>query len=148
MSRKEITLAHLIENFFMEHLIQEKKVSSHTISSYRDMFRLLIPFICKKTKKKTIALELEDFHVERILEFLKSLEDERKCSVRSRNQRLAAIKSFFKHANRKCPDRAELIHRVLAISSKRRIEKLIDHLEREEVSALLRAPDRNSWIGR
>lgn len=148
MRKKEFGLPFLIENFFTEYLVQQKDVSRHTITSYRDTLRLLIPFIASATKKNIKNLELEDFDVDHVLAFLNYLEKERQCSARSRNQRLAAIKSFLKHTNVRLPDKSHQIHRVLSISSKKVTKKLVDFLSREELEALLKAPDQTTWFGR
>lgn len=148
MRRKEFTLAYLIESFFQDYLVQQRKVSRHTISSYRDTFRLLLPFAATRGKKTVATIGVGDLNAACILAFLRHLEEERKCSSRSRNQRLAAIKSFFRHVSLLLPDRTHLAHQVLALVSKRGPKKLIDHLMADEVEALLRAPDRKTWIGR
>lgn len=148
MRKKEFTLSFLIENFFSEYLVEQKQVSRHTITSYRDTFRLLLPFVAKKMDKNLNDVVFEDLTVENILLFLNHLEVERGCTARSRNQRLGAIKSFFKHANIRLPDKSHQIHRVLCVPSKRVTKKIVDFLSREELEVLLKAPDRTTWIGR
>jgi site-specific recombinase XerD len=148
MRRKEFTLQFLIENFFTEYLTQQKKVSRHTASSYRDTFRLLLKYVSEGRGKPIATITIEDLQVDCILSFLNHLENSRKCGARSRNQRLAAIKSFFKHANVVLPDKSNLIHRVLSLSNKQTEKVLIDFLTPEESTALLAAPDRFTWIGR
>lgn len=148
MRRSEFTLGFLIENFFTEYLVQQRKVSHHTISSYRDTFRLLLQFATKSKNKKLNEITLEDLDVDTILSFLNDLESNRSSSARSRNQRLGAVKSFFKHANIKLPDKSNLIHRVLSLSNKRTDDRIIDFLILEEQAALLAVPDRSTWLGR
>ena len=148
MRKSEFTLGFLIENFFTEYLVRQKKVSPHTISSYRDTFRLLLKFVTKSKNKKLNEITLEDIGVDTILFFLNDLELNRASSARSRNQRLAAVKSFFKHANIKLPDKSNLIHRVLSLSNKRTDDRIVDFLILEEQAALLAAPDRSTWLGR
>jgi integrase/recombinase XerD len=138
----------LIENFFSEYLVKQKKVSDHTISSYRDTFRLLLLFVVNSQNKKLAEITLEDLNVDTVLAFLNHLESERNCGSRTRNQRLAAVKSFFNHANTKIPDRADLIHRVLSLSTKSTDDKIVDFLTLEETAALLAVPDRATWLGR
>ena len=148
MRRSEFTLGFLVENFFTEYLVQQKNVSRHTVSSYRDTFRLLLHFTTENKKKKLNEITLEDLNVETIMAFLNYLESERSSSARSRNQRLAAVKSFFRHTNVKLPDKSNLIHRVLSLSNKRTDDEIIDFLTLEEQAALLAAPDRSTWLGR
>jgi len=148
MRKKEFSLAYLIESFFIDYLVQQRKVSPHTISSYRDTFRLLLPFAATRSKKPIGKIHVDDLNVRCVLAFLRHLEEERKCSYRSRNQRLAAIKSFFRHVSLLLPDRSHLAHQVLSLVSKRGPKKLIDHLTATEVEALLKAPDQKNWVGR
>lgn len=148
MRKKEFTLAFLIENFFSEYLINQKQSSRHTIASYRDTFRLLLLFVAKTQEKSISTITLEDLHVDSILSFLNDLESVRGCSARSRNQRLAAIKSFFKHTGVRLPDKSNLIHRVLCLQSKSMTKKIVDFLSRDEQEALLKVPDQTTWIGR
>lgn len=148
MRKKEFTFSFLIENFFTEYLVQQKQVSRHTVTSYRDTFRLLLPFIAATMKKNISNVGLEDLNVDNVMIFLNHLEKDRGCSARSRNQRLAAIKSFLKYTNIRLPDKSHQIHRVLSVSSKRITKKIVDFLTSEEIEALLKAPDRNTWFGR
>lgn len=148
MRKKVFTLGFLIENFFTEYLVQQKKVSAHTISSYRDTFRLFFQFVIISKNKKLNEIILDDLNIDTVLSFLNDLELNRSSSARSRNQRLAAIKSFLRHANIKLPDKSDLIHRVLSLSNKRTDDRIVDFLILEEQAAILKAPDRSTWIGR
>jgi site-specific recombinase XerD len=91
---------------------------------------------------------LSDLHSEAIQGFLEHLERARDIGGRSRNQRLAAIRSFFRYAALEAPDQSALIQRVLAIASKRHDKALIAFLTKSEIEALLAAPDRATRIGR
>lgn len=148
MRKKEFTLSFLIENFFSEYLVEQKQVSRHTVTSYRDTFMMFLPFVAKASGKNVKDLALEDLNVDRVLLFLNHLEVERGCSARSRNQRLAAIKSFFRHTNVRLPDKSHQIHRVLCVSRKNITKKIVDFLSKDELAALLHAPDQKTWIGR
>lgn len=148
MRKKEFTLSFLIENFFSEYLVEQKQVSRHTITSYRDTFKIFLPFAAKTVGKNLRDLALEDLNVDCVLLFLNHLEVERGCSSRSRNQRLAAIKSFFRHTNIRLPDKSHQIHRVLCVATKNISKKIVDFLSKEELTALLQSPDQNTWIGR
>ena len=87
-------LAPLLEAFFTSRLMIQRKVSSHTIAAYRDTFRLLLRFAEKRLGRPPSKLTLEDFHAPFLVEFLEDLEKKRANGVRSRNLRLAAIRSF------------------------------------------------------
>ena len=141
-------LAALLEGFFTRRLMQQRQASAHTIASYRDAFRLFLRFAQKRLKITPSALALEQLDAPLIAAFLADLENERGVSTRSRNLRHSAIRSFFQYAVFESPGHASLIQRVLAIPSKRCTRKQVCHLTREEVEALLAAPDRSTWSGR
>lgn len=141
-------LAPVMEGFFTERLIGQRRASPHTVASYRDTFRLLLRFAQRHTGKAPSKLDLEDFDAVRIGAFLDHLERERHNSVRTRNNRLAAIHSLFAYAALRHPEHAALIQRVLAIPAKRTDRQLVSFLTDDEVGALLAAPDRGTWVGR
>jgi integrase/recombinase XerD len=141
-------LAPLLEGFFTKRLINQRRVSPHTVASYRDTFRLLLKFASAKLRRGPANLGLADVDAPLVADFLNDLEKGRGCSVRSRNQRLAAIRSFFHYAIIEAPQHAGLAQRVFAIPSKRTVRRTIGYLERAEIEALLNAVDRDTWIGR
>ena len=141
-------LSPVLEAFFTDRLMQQRRASAHTIASYRDTFRLLLKFLHEHWGKSPSELELNDISAPRICAFLDGLEKNRGLSARSRNQRLAAIRSFFRYAAFEAPERSALIQRVLAIPSKRHDRALIAHLTQPEVESLLAAPNRTAWLGR
>jgi integrase/recombinase XerD len=141
-------LAPVMEGFFTERLISQRRASPHTVASYRDTFRLLLGFAQRRTGKAPARLALEDLDAVVIGAFLDHLEQERHNSVRTRNNRLAAVHSLFAYAALRHPEHAALIQRVLAIPAKRVDRKLVSFLTDDEVEALLVAPDRDTWVGR
>ncbi len=140
--------APLLERFFTQRLMQQRQVSPHTISSYRDTFRLLLKFAQQRLHKPPASLKLDDIDAPLIVEFLDHLEKQRKLSTRSRNLRLTAVHSFFRYAAFESPAYSAHIQRVLAIPSKRFTRTLVRFLSRPEVDALLAAPDPATWFGR
>jgi integrase/recombinase XerD len=141
-------LAPVMEGFFTERLIGQRRASQHTVASYRDTFRLLLGFAQRHTGKTPARLDLADLDAVVIGAFLDHLEVERQNSVRTRNNRLAAIHSLFAYAALRHPEHGALIQRVLAIPAKRTDRQLVSFLTDDEVDALLAAPDRSNWIGR
>jgi len=141
-------LAPLLERFFTQRLMQQRQVSPHTISSYRDTFRLLLKFAQQRLHMPPVRLTFEVIDAPFIVAFLDHLEKHRGLSIRSRNLRLTAIHSFFRYAAFEAPDHAAQIQRVLAIPSKRFTRTLVHFLTRPEVDALLAAPDQRTWFGR
>ena len=142
------TLAALLENFFTQRLMSQRQASPHTISSYRDTFRLLLTFAQGRLHKPPSRLDLTEIDAPLIAAFLDDLENSRGITARSRNLRLTAIRSFFHYAAYEEPSRASQIQRVLAIPSKRHTRALVHFLNRSEVDALLAAPDQRTWFGR
>jgi integrase/recombinase XerD len=142
------TLPALLQSFFTERLLTQRQVSAHTIASYRDTFRLLLRFAQRERHKCPSELNLSDLEAELIGSFLTSLEQQRRCSARTRNARLTAIRSFFSYAAYQEPALSAHIQRVLAIPYKRQARPIVAFLSHEEIEAVLAAPDGNTWLGR
>jgi integrase/recombinase XerD len=138
----------LLQAFFTQRLIAQRKASPHTVSAYRDTFRLLLRFAQKRLHKSPSQLALKDLNAPFLGMFLQDLENHRANGARSRNLRLTAIRSFFRYAALEIPQYSALIQRVLAIPNKRQSRPLVDFLTRPEIKALLAAPNRNTWLGR
>ncbi len=138
----------LLERFFTQRLMAQRRASAHTIASYRDTFRLLLRFAQRQLRKAPSVLSLTDLQAPLIGAFLDDLESARSITARSRNLRLTAIRSFFRFAAYEEPARAALIQRVLAIPNKRHEKKLIGFLSQPEITALLGVPDLGTWSGR
>ena len=141
-------LAPVMEGFFTERLLSQRRASPHTVASYRDTFRLLLSFAQRRTGKAPSKLDIQDLDAVVVGAFLDHLERERHNSVRTRNNRLTAIHSLFAYAALRHPEHAALIQRVLAIPAKRVDRRLVSFLTDDEVDALLSAPDRDAWVGR
>jgi integrase/recombinase XerD len=140
--------AALLETFFTDRLIAQRRVSPHTVASYRDTFRLLLKFAQKELGKSPSKLALTDLNAPLIGRFLDNLEKTRANASRSRNLRLTAIRSFFRYTALECPENSAVIQRVLAIPPKRQSSRLVDYLTRPEIEALLAVPDQTTWLGR
>jgi site-specific recombinase XerD len=141
-------LAPLLQTFFTDRLAAQRHASPHTVLSYRDALRLLLNYASGTTGKKPSALDIADLDPPLIAGFLDHLERDRHNSVRTRNNRLAAIHSLFGYAALHHPEHADTIARVLAIPVKRYDRTMLTWLTDTEVDALLAAPNRNTWTGR
>src|SRR5271166_2289732 len=141
-------LATTLQAFFTDRLARQRQVSPNTIAAYRDTLRLLLVFAADKKGKEPSKLDIDDLDALLIGAFLDDLEHQRKNGARTRNARLAAIRSLFRYAALRHPDHAALIERVLAIPPKRFDRRLVTFLTEPEISALLAAPDRSTWTGR
>ena len=124
------SLASALEAFFTSWLLNQRRASPHTIAAYRDTFRLLLGFAQAQLGKPPAQLDLADLDAALIGAFLDHLERQRGNSIRSRNARLAAVRSFFRFAALREPGHAALIQRVLAIPPKRCERALITFLTR------------------
>lgn len=142
------SFAALLEGFFTQRLMQQRQASRHTVASYRDTFRLLLQFAQQRLHKAPATLALEDIDAPLVAAFLNELEQVRGVTARTRNLRLTAVHSFFHYAAFEAPASAAQIQRVLAIPAKRFTRPLVPFLSRQEVDALLAAPDQGSWSGR
>lgn len=138
----------LVQTFFSDYLISQRQASNHTVSSYRDTFCLFLKFLQLFLKKDLSAITIENITADVIKEFLKELEKKRNISVRSRNQRLAAIHSCYRYAAFRYPEHSDRIQQILAVPHKKHDYPVIQFLNSNEINALLAAPDRAAWIGR
>ena len=143
-----MTLGTLLQSFFAQHLLIHKRASPQTVAAYRDTFRILFGFLRETTKTEPSALRLADLDAPAILSFLDHLEARRGNSVRSRNARLAAMRAFFRFVAMREPESLALATRVLAIPVKRADRRLVGYLTRDEMDAILAAPDRAERAGR
>lgn len=137
----------LLQQFFVQRLMQQLNASPRTISAYRDSFRLLLAFAGARLGKSPTALTFDDLNASFILDFLNYLENERHNSVRSRNARFAAIRSFMDYAALREPATLAITQSVLAISMKRFEQPLVGFLSRQHIEAILAAPDPSTWAG-
>lgn len=142
------TLAILLEGFFTGRLMKQRRASANTIRSYRDTFHLLLKFTQQRLRKQPTQLEFTEIDAPLICAFLDDMETTRGITSRSRNVRLAAIRSFFRYAAFEAPAQSAQIQRVLAIPSKRFTRRLVTFLTQPEVAALLSVPDQRTWSGR
>jgi len=140
-------LAHVLQAFFCQRLIQQRHASDQTVTSYRDTFRLLLCFAEQQLGKPVNALCLDDIDVTLVLEFLDYLEKQRHNCIRTRNARLAAIRALLHYAALQEPAALPQIQRVLAIPMKRFDRVVVGFLSREEIEAILSALDTTTWNG-
>jgi integrase/recombinase XerD len=142
------SLAPLLESFFSERLLRQRRASPHTVAAYRDTFRQLLRFAQDRLTKLPSQLLLGEIDVTLISAFLDHIEGERHDSIRTRNARLAAIRSFFRYIATLEPAHSAMIQRVLALPQKRFERNLVTFLTPSETAALLAAPNQQTWLGR
>lgn len=131
-----ITLGALLYTFFEAHLKAQKGVSAATVKSYRDALRLFLLFLARDRRGRITRVRLEDLTAERARQFLSALETQRHNHIRSRNQRLAVLKTFFDYLATQVPERLAEAERVMAIPVKRVPPPPTHFLERDEIQTL------------
>ncbi len=146
--RNPPNLATLLESFFRHRLVEQRNASPLTVASYRDALRLLVLYASERAGREPCRLEVSHFDREVVLDFLEHLERDRGNGTRTRNARLTAIRSFFRHVAASDPGSLATAQRVLEIPSKRASIKAPRHLSASDVDALLDAPDRQTVLGR
>ena len=137
-----------LERFLLEHIVMERNLARNTQKSYRDTFALLVPFISDKVGKPPDRLAVRDITSDRALQFLAHLEEDRGCSVQTRNLRLTAIRAFARFVASRDPAQVGWCGHIRAIPAKKAMPQPIGWLTRGEVDAMLAVPDRRTVRGR
>jgi integrase/recombinase XerD len=147
MSERE-SLGPWLRRFLVEYIVTERNLARNTRTSYRDTFSLLLPFVSGKLRKPVDRLAVRDLTSGLVLKFLTHLEDDRGCSVRARNQRLATIRAFARFVGSRDPAHVEWCGHIRAIASKKSMSPPVGWLTRTEMEAMLAVPDRKTSRGR
>jgi integrase/recombinase XerD len=142
------TLPALIQRFFTDRLCVQMEASRHTVAGYRDTFRLLLRYASARHGKPPVKLTTEDIDADLVADFLVHTQTARGNSARSRNTRLAAIRSFFRYVAMSDPTWLLHCQRILAMPNKRYVKRTVTFLDADEIAALVAAPDRATWAGR
>ena len=137
-----------VRRFLLEYLVTDRNLSRNTQQSYRDTLCLLIPFLALHAKKEVHELAVIDVSSDAVRLFLQHLEENRKCGVATRNQRLAAIHSLARFIGLHSPEHVAWSGQLRTIPSKRAPRSTITYLEKPEMDALLSAPDQTTDQGR
>lgn len=137
-------LLHYVQSYFHDYLLAHRSLSPNTVLAYRDSLKLLFSFACSRSHKSPARLELNDLQVDSALAFLDDVEIAQGNSVVTRNQRLAALRSFFNYLIAQDTQRAGQYQKVVLIPVKRGPRPLITYLEVHEVKAILVAIDLKS----
>lgn len=140
-------LAPHLEAFFRTHLPIERGCSPRTCETYAYAFQLLLSFAAARHKKPPSALSLEQLDAPLVRDFLVHIEGTRHNSATTRNARLAAVKSFAHFVEYRVPGAVDQVRQICAIPAKRTDQPLVDYLNRDEVQALLDAPEPKTRMG-
>lgn len=130
-------LGAILESFFTDYLKLQRGLRPNSIKSYADAWRLFLQFAAETSRKKITELRLDDLHAKAVSDFLTSLEDRRHNAPQSRNQRLAAIRTFFNYVGRRFPERLGQAQKVTTIPRKRAQSPEAVFLERDEIDRTL-----------
>jgi integrase/recombinase XerD len=144
---KTSLLGPWVRRFLLEYLVSERNLTRNTQRSYRDTLRLLLPFVARQTHKQVDQISVCDVSPDIVRLFLRHLEEARKCTAATRNQRLAAIRSFASFVGLYCPEHVEWCGQLRNIPIKRTPRSTITYLEKSEMDALLGAPDQSTQQG-
>jgi integrase/recombinase XerD len=146
--KKTNDFAFYLSSFFSKYLSGQKNLSSNTIASYRDTFKLFLVFCdeAKGLKPQNITLNL--ITQKTVTEFLEWIEKKRNCLISTRNQRLSAIHAFFKYVQKESPDNLFEFHKILTIPLKRKPKPQVFYLSSDELKILFSQPDTSSRQGR
>jgi len=140
------TFAALVQEFFTDYMVQQRALSPCTVASYRDAFVILLRFVEQRLRKPPTTLQLADLDPKFLASFLDHLERDRHNSVRSRNIRLAAVRSFLKFAARRDVASLHVIEQALAVPMKRFDRPIVVFLSCEQMLAVMDVPT-TTWLG-
>lgn len=145
---KNNSFQSLLQCFFLERLMKQKNASACTISSYRDTFRIFFRYMKSEKQCVPSQITLEMINAETIIKFLNYIETVRNNSIKTINNRLAAIHSFFEYVSFQAPEYLSIIQRVMSIPFKKTEIKSVNYLVKEEIDSILNGCDLRCWLGR
>jgi len=151
-----VYISFWLRKFLAEYMTTVRNQSNNTRSSYRDCYKQYLPYIAKLKKMPADELLVTDINADNITGFLNCLEKEKGCCIKTRNQRLAAINAFAHYVSNHAPEYMEwsrLVHTIPMKKDNIKVENgcitpTVSYLDKDEMNALLNAPDRNTAQGR
>jgi integrase/recombinase XerD len=141
-------LAPWIHRFLLEYLVNDRNLAHNTQVSYRDTLVLFLPFVAKKRGKSLDQLAIEDICADTIRQFLLELEQKRGCSISTRNQRLAALHALARFIGERNPEHIAWLAEIRSVPFKKTSHPSMAYLEKQEMDALLNAPNSQRPQGR
>jgi site-specific recombinase XerD len=143
-----VTFAELVHDFFSKHLVQQRNLSACTVASYRDTFKLLLRFLTDTCGQQPSRVALDELTAPLMEAFLGHLESDRGNSIRTRNNRFAAVRSFLTYAAAQEPRCLSTVQRVLAIPMKRFNHPQMEYLSQDEIASIIASANCATWSGR
>lgn len=144
----EALLGPWVRRFLLEHIVAERNLARNTQQGYRDGLCQLIPFIAKQVGRPIDRLNVVDLSADQVRSFLTDIEVTRRCSIATRNQRLAAVRAFAGFVGEHSPIHIEWSGQIRSIPFKKTHQAVVPYLEKTEIDALFAAPDRRTEQGR
>jgi site-specific recombinase XerD len=141
------TIGPWIRRFLQQHLVDARNLSPNTQASYRDTLVQLLPFVSEKSRTKIDKLCITQISAEMVRLFLLHVEEKRKCSIATRNQRLAGIHAMARFIAHYSPEHIAWCQEICSVPFKKTVQATTRYLEKNELDALLSSPDRNSAQG-
>lgn len=138
----------LLQRFFMDRLMKQQRVSSCTIQSYKDTFRILLKYMHDEFNIRPNDVTMEAINSDTVMSFLNYLENSRKNKCKTVNNRLAAIKAFMEYVSYECPEYLGIIRKIKAIPFRKVERKDVSYLSKEEIDSLLNACESTTPDGR
>jgi site-specific recombinase XerD len=148
MEADEALLGPWVRRFLLEHLVLERNLARNTQRSYRDTLALLLPFVSTQCHTPIDRLRINDLSPTRVRQFLAHLEQERHCTVATRNQRLGALHTLARFIALHSPQHVAWCGEIRAIPVKKTPMPAVGYLEKPEMEALLQAPNQHTVQGR
>lgn len=145
--RNHSLLGPWVRRFLLEYLVAERNLARNTQASYRDTLTMLLPFVSRQAAVPIERLAVHDVSPDRVRAFLDHIERERGCGVVTRNQRLSTIHSLARFIGMRSPEHLDWCAQVRSVPFKKTAKTVIGYLDKPEVEALLRAPDRRTPLG-
>ena len=147
MKKDDRALAPWIKRFLLEYLPGDRNFARNTQQSYRDALRLLVVFASTTLHRKPDELLVEDIGADLLRKFMRHLEETRKCSTSTRNQRLAGVHTLARFIAERSPEHLCWCAHIRTVPFKKAMRRPVGYLEKNEIDALLDAPDRTTWLG-
>lgn len=143
----EQSLQSLLQKFFLQRMIQQRKLSGQTVSSYRDSFRIYFEYLSRVHKISVSSIEISHIDRDYLIGFLKYLEEERGNKANTANNRLAAIHSFLKFVAEEAPEYSAIAKRGLSVPSQKHETLVMDFITKNEFESMLSICDTTTAIG-
>lgn len=147
MPSTSLLIGSWVKRFLLEHLVAERNLAHNTQKSYRDTLVLLLPFASAQKRKAIESIAITDLSADLLKKFLDHMETARGCSIRTRNQRLAAVHALARFIAERSPEHIEWSGQLRAVPFKRYERTELPYLDKPEMDAILAAPDRGTARG-